>query len=199
MQQLYQLQNAYCNTSDTASNSFRQWATFCGRCNSRISTVSWNWILSHFSILKRRKCFGRHLRALTFENSALDNYAESLPFVQRILNSNYSDRLKVSSAQLLFGNVINHDRGIFLPVEERQKSSKPLSKHTSKMLAIQNSLVKAAAKELLRTDLLHMTEQTFPYTEFEPNSYVLVHYRSGAPPSRLHTFWRGPMKVIVSK
>ena len=145
---------------------------------------------------RMNKEINRHLRALTFENSSLDNYAESLPFVQRILNSNYSDRLKVSSAQLLFGNVINLDRGIFLPVEERQKSSKPLSKHMSKMLAIQNSLLKAAAKELLRTDLLHMTVQTFPYTEFEPNSYVLVHYRSGAPPSRLHTFWRGPMKVI---
>jgi transposase InsO family protein len=145
---------------------------------------------------RMNKEINRHLRALTFENSSLDNYAESLPFVQRILNSNYSDRLKISAAQLLFGNVINLDRGIFLPIQERQESSKPLSKHMSKMLAIQNSLLKAAAKELLRTDLLHMTKQTFPYTEFEPNSYVLVHYRSGAPPSRLHTFWRGPMKVI---
>lgn len=145
---------------------------------------------------RMNKEINRHLRALTFENSSLDNYAESLPFVQRILNSNYSDRLKISAAQLLFGNVINLDRGIFLPIEERQESSKPLSQHMSNMLAIQNNLLKAAAKELLRTDLLHMTKQTFPYTEFEPNSYVLVHYRSGAPPSRLHTFWRGPMKVI---
>jgi hypothetical protein len=36
-------------------------------------------------------------------------------------------------------------------------------------------------------------------TEFQPNSYVLVHYRSDAPPSGLHTFWRGPMHVVSGK
>ena len=66
----------------------------------------------------------------------------------------------------------------------------------SDMLQIQDSLLKASAKELLRTDLLHMTSKQHDLTELEPNSYVLVHYRSGVPPSRLHTFWRGPMQVI---
>jgi hypothetical protein len=93
----------------------------------------------------------RHLRALTFENTSLDKYAESLPFVQRILNSNYSDRLKISSAQLLFGNTVNLDRGIFVPIEERPTTSKP-QKYMSDMLSIQDSLLKASAKELLRTD-----------------------------------------------
>jgi Chromo (CHRromatin Organisation MOdifier) domain len=62
----------------------------------------------------------------------------------------------------------------------------------SDMLQNQDSLLKALAKELLRTDSLHMTSKEQDLTEFEP----LVHYRSGAPPSRLHTFWRGPMQVI---
>jgi hypothetical protein len=60
------------------------------------------------------------------------------------------------------------------------------------MLAMQDSLLKASAKELLRTDLL-------PLSSMEPNSYVLVHYRTGAPPTRLHTFWRGPMQVAFGK
>jgi hypothetical protein len=58
------------------------------------------------------------------------------------------------------------------------------------MLQIQDSLLKASAKELPRTDLPHMTSKEQDPTESEPNFYVLVHYRSGAPPSRLHTFWR---------
>ena len=33
------------------------------------------------------------------------------------------------------------------------------------------------------------------HTEYEPDSYVLVHYRTGSPPTRLHTYWRGPMRV----
>jgi phage FluMu protein gp41 len=86
------------------------------------------------------KEINRRLRVLNFENTSLKKYAESLPFVQRILNLNYSDRLKISASQLLFG-IVNLDRGIFLLVDEGN-ISKPLSKH---------SLLKASAKELLRT------------------------------------------------
>ena len=32
------------------------------------------------------------------------------------------------------------------------------------------------------------------HKEYLPNSYVLVHYRTGLPPTRLHTNWKGPMK-----
>jgi hypothetical protein len=55
------------------------------------------------------KEINRHLRALTYDNTSLENYPQSLPFVQRITNSNYSDRLKISASQLLFGNVLNLD------------------------------------------------------------------------------------------
>ena len=34
------------------------------------------------------------------------------------------------------------------------------------------------------------------HAEFLPDSLMLVHYRTGLPPTRLHTHWRGPMKVI---
>jgi transposase InsO family protein len=51
---------------------------------------------------RMNKEINRHLRALTFENTSLKKYAESLPFVQRILNSNYSDKLKISASQVLF-------------------------------------------------------------------------------------------------
>ena len=58
---------------------------------------------SLLSIVERmNKEINRHLRALTFDNTSLENYPQSLPFVQRIINSNHSDRLKVSAAQLLF-------------------------------------------------------------------------------------------------
>ena len=150
------------------------------------------------SIVERmNKEINRHLRTLTYENVSLENYKESLPFVQRILNSNYSDRLKISASQLLFGNMLNLDRGIFLPKEEQIPSVKPLSKYASRLLNMQTNLLNASAKELLRTDLLHQTStEQFQHKDFIVDSYVLVHYRTGAPPSRLHTFWRGPMRVI---
>ena len=143
------------------------------------------------------KEINRHLRALTFENLSLSDYQTSIPFVQRILNSNHSDRLKISAAQMLFGNVLKLDRGIFLPVPERNVEISRLSKHMSHLLQIQDNLLKASAKELLRTDLLHMTNsEQHVHKDYPCESYVLVHYRTGLPPTRLHTFWHGPLRVV---
>lgn len=105
------------------------------------------------------KEINRHLRALTYENTSLENYKESLPFVQRILNANYSDRLKISSSQLLYGNMLKLDGGIFLPKEEQTTSVKPLSQYASRLLKMQTNLLQTSAKELLRTDLLHKHHQ----------------------------------------
>ena len=67
--------------------------------------------------------------ALTFDNVTLEDYKTSLPFLQRILNCNHSDRLKISSSQLLFGSILKLDRGVFLPPAERNVTDdKPLSK-----------------------------------------------------------------------
>ena len=128
----------------------------------------------------------RHLRALTFENLSLTDYKKLLPFVQRILNSNHSGRLNISASHMLFGNMLNLDKGIFTPISERSSSSTLLSRYMSDLLAIQDNLLKASAEELLRTDLLHMTtkEQNI-HKEYLPDSYVLVHYRTGLPPTRL--------------
>jgi transposase InsO family protein len=147
---------------------------------------------------RMNKEVNRHLRALTYDNVTLDDYSTSLPFVQRILNSNHSDRLKISASQLLFGNILKLDRGIFLPPSERLViNDKPLSTRMSNLLKIQDSLLKASAKELLRTDLLHQKQsQISEHIEYPRDSYVLVHYRDGSPPTRLHTHWRGPLKVV---
>ena len=93
--------------------------------------------------------------------------------------------------------MLNLDKGMFTPMSEGSSSSKPLSKYMSDLLAIQDNLLKASAEEFLRTDLLHMTtkEQNI-HKEYLPDSYVLVHYRTGLPPTRLHKNWKGPMRVI---
>ena len=40
------------------------------------------------------------------------------------------------------------------------------------------------------------TKEQNIHKEYLPDSYVLVHYRTGLPPTRLHTNWKGPMRVI---
>ena len=99
---------------------------------------------------------------------------------------------------MLFGNMLNLDKGIFTPQSERSSApTMELSRYMSDLLAIQDNLLKASAEELLRTDLLHMTtKKQNIHKEYLPDSYVLVHYRTGLPPARLHTNRKGPMRVI---
>ena len=111
---------------------------------------------------------------------SLDNYGASLLFVQRIMNSN-SDRLKISAPQMLFGNTLNVDRGIFVNIPGT-KSAIPLSQHLDSILPLHkiwiqfitgNSL-QAFAKELLRTDEMNMKERHRTFRTHRI-SLVLVH------------------------
>jgi transposase InsO family protein len=143
------------------------------------------------------KEINRHIRALTFDTNSVDDYAMTLPIVQRILNAAFSDHTKVSASQLLFGNAINLDRGLFLPPLERPIQHEPLSATISKMLRLQDEVMNTAREVLKNTDDQHMA--SFPNrrpTEHLPDSYVLVRYRSGSAPTRLHTQWKGPLRVI---
>ena len=72
------------------------------------------------------------------------------------MNANYSDHLKISSSQMLFENMLDLDRGIFLKHSDRLVS-KNLTAYMSKLLAMQDNLVKASARKLLRTDSLRLT------------------------------------------
>jgi transposase InsO family protein len=72
------------------------------------------------SIFERvNKVINRHVRSFIFKSNTVKDYHLSLPIVQRILNAAYSDRTNTSSSQMLFGNAINLDRGIFLPPLKR--------------------------------------------------------------------------------
>ena len=59
-----------------------------------------------------------------------------------------------------FGNMLNLDKGIFIPQSERLSTSKPLSRYMSDLLAIQDNLLKASAEELLRTVTPYCTYYT---------------------------------------
>ena len=95
--------------------------------------------------------------------------------------------------------MLDLDRGIFLKHPERLQY-KSLSGYMSKLLSMEDNLLEASAVELLRTDTLRLTtKELHEHTVYLPDTYVLVHYRTGSPPTRLHTYWRGPMKLIEGR
>ena len=159
------------------------------------------------SIVERQnKEINRHIQGLIFESNSL-NYQDVLPFVQRILNSTINLSTKLAPAQLLFGNSINLDQGIFILKDEIPlQNREPLAKRYTSMLETQERLIAYAVKNLQVKDNAHYNKSQLTLskkgvssvkqlTEYELGSMVLVSYPSG-PPTRLHTRWRGPMEVV---
>ena len=84
---------------------------------------------------------------------------------------------------MLFGNMLDLDRGIFLKNPKRLQY-KSLSGYISKLLSMQDNLLKASAAELLGTDTLRLTTKEFhEHTVYLPDTHVLLHYRTGSPPT----------------
>ena len=77
----------------------------------------------------------RHLRAIIYHKNVISDWAVMLPLVQRILNSSVNESIGVSPAQILFGNAVTLDRGIFLPQNVNEEGNKiALSKWSADML-----------------------------------------------------------------
>ena len=58
----------------------------------------------------------RHIRDIVFDRRVKNRWSVSTPLVQRIFNSNEISSIGVSPAQILFGNAISLDRGIFFTI-----------------------------------------------------------------------------------
>jgi hypothetical protein len=120
------------------------------------------------------------------------------------MNASVHSALGVSPAQLLFGNAVTLDRGIFLPHAQKAKKGvtdgqENLSEWADSMLAKQAELLDIARKSQKQTDDYHIVQASGgEVTEFPINSYVLAKYRD-RPPTKFHTPWKGPMRVIASK
>ena len=91
--------------------------------------------------------------------------------------------------------MIDLDRSIIIPYPERRDYDIPTNKILAQMIATQDRLSAVTREIQHREDQIHMESVSIPVTVFETGSFVLVHRRDGLP-SRLHTQWLGPMKVL---
>jgi transposase InsO family protein len=169
----------------------------------RLTGVGHNLTLAYSSqenskVERINKEVNRHLRAFVYETCSTDNYERGIPFVQRIINSAPNHKTGISPAQLLFGNMIHLDRSIILPYPERQNHNKPTQQMLAQMLSTQERLSRITREIQQKEDQIHLNSNPEPVTIFEIGSFVLVQRREGLP-SRLHTKWLGPMKILDNK
>ena len=128
------------------------------------------------SIVERRnKEAVRHTRAIVNHKKLKNRWSDILPLVQRIINAEIIETIGVSPAQIMFGNAIDLDRGIFLDTEYIDASTITihLSAWMARMLRAQADVISIAQA----TQAKHQAEyfERFPTarTEFREGSYVL--------------------------
>ena len=96
------------------------------------------------------------------------------PLVQRIINSEVHGTIKISPAQILFCNMIDLDRGIFLSHKVSNFKQMRYSKYTSTMLQAQEDIIKVVNENQVKLELHHMAIHSPLITEFKINTYVLI-------------------------
>ena len=155
------------------------------------------------SIVERRnKEVLRHIRAMVNHRKIKSTWSDALPLIQRIINAEKMASINVSPAEIMFGNAIDLDRGIFPEINSVTNTTDKavrLSAWMAKMLRVQADLISIAQE----TQAKHQQEyfERFPKerTEFPEGSYVLKRPLDGnRPDSKLHTYWKGPYRVVRS-
>jgi hypothetical protein len=192
--------------------------------NELITEVTDNALIQHMKIVpyshqenaiveRANKEVLRHLRTIVFHKSVYHDWAENLPMIQRIMNSEVHQSTGVSPAQIIFGNSIQLDKFIFHPpgsLEEEEHESdlvhrpstassphRRLSDWMAKMLANQAHLVRIAQESLDERDAKHKTvkQLRFPPTSYDAGTYVLLRPPEGQA-TKFSAPWHGPYKVI---
>ena len=155
---------------------------------------------------RANKEVNRHLKAFTYEYKDKEEWYRYLPLVQRILNASIHKAIGVSPAQIVFGNAVQLDRQI-LPLPEEIHSEKSYQQYLVEMLEAQSNILKIATATQKKSDSFQIAKRNKTnkrkfgkegITEFPINSYVLVNYEGedNKPPTKLHTYLRGPLRVV---
>ena len=145
----------------------------------------------------------RHIRAMVFEINKRDAWSIFLPLAQRIITSEVHSRIGVSPNDLVFGGKIDLQGGFLDPPIVVSKDIK-IAKWSSEMIDLQDKLIHIAQKRQSDQDEQFMLKkQGNVITQFDKNSFVLALYPDSAMgqrvPTKLHTHWKGPMRVISNK
>ena len=157
---------------------------------------------------RANKEVGRHLRAIIAHVKEDRQWSQYLPLVQRIMNASIHESIGVSPAQLLFGNAVDLDRGLFLEQPAGvDENGKPLfngkvGAWMKRLLEVQAAFLQIARATQYSKDTNHIQDipEGEQATEYPINSYVLRMYPDALgknlPPTKLHTMWEGPFRVV---
>lgn len=146
------------------------------------------------------------LRPIILHRRMQSLWSDALPLVQRIFNASVNDSTGYTPTQIIFGNAVNTDRGLFATGETSQHAELfNMPEWVAKMHEAQNTIIELATAHQIETDTKHLNadSQQTPFTEFAIGDFVLVNYPENAvsgrrPPNKLMAQLKGPYKVVNS-
>jgi hypothetical protein len=139
----------------------------------------------------------KHLRAIIFEKNIINDWSDNLPIVQRIINSSVHESTGYAPSQLVFGDMIDLNRSIFLPPADR-----PPSTHAewleARLLAYDSIISKAKSLQIeINEQKLNkfLNNSNKDLIKFNIGDLVLVDYTTGH--NKLLTNRKGPMSIVA--
>ena len=145
----------------------------------------------------------RHLRALVYDTKTINNWRAYLPIVQRIMNATVHSATGISPAELLYGGMLDIDRGMFTALPKiDETSTQRLGEYVQKLIVNERLLLDLSQthQDSVNAENLAKRRKGEP-TIYPINSYVLAMYpmtRMGRrSKTKLHTPLKGPFRVIA--
>ena len=146
----------------------------------------------------------RILRAIVFDLKVKKDWSLYLPLVGRVMNSMKHSAIGCAPANILFGNSVDLNRGLF-PDKERVSLTKgePLNEYLSKLLSIQGTIVEIAQKTQLETSAEHIQRKIVrgdkPY-DLKVDDWVILEIPNTFTsldnrPDKLSMHYKGPYLV----
>ena len=117
----------------------------------------------------------KNLRSILFDKNVVSEWSDVAPLVERIHNARVHSTTGVSPASLIFGNSVDLDRGLFLPLEQGVPSI-TYSAWQARMLDRQSRIIAVAQKHLEADAAKHALKQPAHPTLYPNGSYVLQSY-----------------------
>ena len=138
----------------------------------------------------------KHLRAILFDRRTSDKWSQSLPLVQRIINTAHHSAIGTYPLRLLFGDAISATSGLLTDWDDLTR----LGQHEAYSAYIETLNEQLRAVVLASQDTLknvverRLQKSPLTPTTFAVGDYVLLKYPSG-PPDKLKLHWKGPYQV----
>ena len=136
----------------------------------------------------------RHIRCFTSELKKNNEWSRFVPMMCRIVNSTINKITGFRPSQIIYGNFITLDRGLFK--EQSKPRLSTINNYVQDLMNNQSKFIKISQIFIAKDADKKANKIMKPSTKFNIGDYVLIRYPDNKPPLKLNSKWKGPLQVV---